>query len=217
MTESVKENKNTTILECINPFEKLDENTLETIFILSGNPEISTLSIKFFRVAHYIPTQVKYLKRNIYARPEFAQSVFYPGHPKLAKKEELVIELLKQEIDIDQGGKNSIYNRIFKHKMNDALYTMLRMFKLEKITYTPGSGNKIEPYIFRNNEYYIVKSLMEEKKIKKIVEEFELYKDENIETLLILLDIRIIRHDLVKGCGISEEGLFLKEKRKVYI
>ncbi|PWA01360.1 hypothetical protein BB558_002557 [Smittium angustum] len=212
-TEIEKKMRAMTDREFDNPFDELDEYTLETIFILSGNPEISTLSIKLFKVAHYIPTQVKYLKRNIYARPEFAQSVFYSRHPKFAKKEELVIKLLKQGININSGDGNSIYNRVFKYKMIKALFAMIKSFKLEKVAYTPGSENKIEPHIFRNNEYYIVKPLMDGIDEDKILKDFELYKDENIETLLKLYEANSYMHDLVEDCGIPAKNLFQKKNR----
>ncbi|PVU95021.1 hypothetical protein BB559_002852 [Furculomyces boomerangus] len=124
-------------MEKCNPFDKLDEYILESIFIFSKNPELSKISMGLFRISHYTPTQVKYLIKNVYSKKQFSQSIFCSKYPKLAKKEELVIELVRNGIDIHEGRKSSIYNRIFMYKMNKALNVMLQLFKKVKIAYIP--------------------------------------------------------------------------------
>ncbi|PVU97639.1 hypothetical protein BB559_001954 [Furculomyces boomerangus] len=198
-----------------NIFDKLDEYTLENIFILSENAEFAKISIKMFRVAHHTSTQVKYLKRNIYSSVPFLQSIFYSRNLKLAKKEELAIALINHGVNINTGGKSSIFYRAFRYGMNSALNIMLRMYKIEKLVYTPGTETPNKPDIFKNNEYYVIKPMLIETSLMELILEFELYKDEKIRTFISLFQIWKIKLDLVEDCGITEEDLFLKEKRKI--
>ncbi|PVU97635.1 hypothetical protein BB559_001952 [Furculomyces boomerangus] len=216
-TKPGKKAKNTTNQECINPFDKLDEYTLEIIFILSENPEISTLSRKLFRVTHGISTQVKYLKRNVYSNVPFLQSIFYTRYPKIAKKEKLAITLIKNKVKVNEGGKSSIFYRAFRYGMTDALNILFKSRKNEKMTYTPGTEILIKPDFFKNNEYFIIKPRLLETDINDLITEHELYRDEKIKVLFSLLEIGKIRRDLVEDYGIPEEELFLKDKRKIFL
>ncbi|PVU92562.1 hypothetical protein BB559_003698 [Furculomyces boomerangus] len=227
MTESIKESKNvpesfpeeTKIqIKSVNPnpFDKLDEYALETIFIHSENPEMSTLSRKLFRVSHEISTSKIFDQKCLFKSTIFT-NIFYSRHKKIAKKEELMIELINKGIDIKGGGKYSAINIIFEYEMNNALYMLLRTFKKVKIEYTPEYENPFEPDIFKDDEYYIIEPLISDTDIMGVINGYELYRDENIKMLLNVLEMETIKLDLIKDCGISIEDLFLKDKRKIYL
>ncbi|PVU92045.1 hypothetical protein BB559_003876 [Furculomyces boomerangus] len=202
-----------------NPFDKLDEYILESIFILSDNPALSKISSGLFRISQCTRTQVKFIKRNIYPREDFVQSVFYSKYPRIARKEKLAIALIKNGIDINQGRGNSIYNRIFRYKMNDALFVMLRLYKKVKVAYAFNTltPNLNPPDILKENNYYSIFPLITQINIMDTIKKFELYKDQNIKTLLTLIDIKTIKLDLVCDCGIPVEDLFVKENRKIFL
>ncbi|PVZ97564.1 hypothetical protein BB558_006472 [Smittium angustum] len=104
--------------------------------------------------------------------------------------------------------------------MNDALRIMLRMFKKEEII--PNSRGPIplildikQPDLFNVSKNYMIKPMIKETSIMNIINEYELYRDENIETLLIILELEKIKLDLVVDCSIPEKNLFLIFNKKV--
>ncbi|PVU98984.1 hypothetical protein BB559_001106 [Furculomyces boomerangus] len=198
-----------------NSFDKLDTKSLELIFVLSGNPELSKVSRKLFRISHCVKTQVKYMLRNVYPKDEFIRYIFYSKYPKLARKDDIALELMNQGVDIHQDGKNSIYKRMIKHGLTRTFHTYLRMFKRGKTTFIPGTPMSLLPDIRKSKNYYKIQPLINELSVMKIIKKFELYKDSSFENFKDILEVDNIKLDLVKDCGVPEADLFVREQREI--
>ncbi|PVU85996.1 hypothetical protein BB559_006719 [Furculomyces boomerangus] len=185
----------------------LDVYTLENIFILSGNPEISTLSMKLFRVTNDTRTQMGFLIRNVYPTQEFLQSIFYSKYPGIAKKEELTIEQINNGIDINKCKNNSILNRAFRYGLNDTLDIILKKYKKVEIYCGRRSKRRVETDFIINHTRYKIEPLIPFTSIMEIINEHELYKDQNMKTLQTVLKMGEIELDLVGDCGIPAESL----------
>ncbi|PVU92072.1 hypothetical protein BB559_003848 [Furculomyces boomerangus] len=199
------------------PFGKLNEYTLEHIFILSKNPELSKVSMQLYKISQKTSTQVKYLIRNVHSKTGFLQSIFYSRYRKLAKKEELVIELVSKGVEVKQGEQNSIFSRALRYKMHDALYTMLRMFKKTETLYLHNTVNYRFPVIQEINRCYVIEPIIDLYNLTDIIIEFELYKEKRFDTFEVLLEAKSAKLDLVEDCGVRYEDIFDKNNMKIQL